>query len=166
MIQLSRLLAILPGPVLSRDDPFNPAPADICLIASESAVRADGLGLAAVSCTDDPGQQSNAGMTGCFGVELNPWEELLNAACGRLMAVENAIEAGFEASESSVSNPAEALHDMQRAGMNWCTASWLYKRSQWGGGTGGGPAVNECAMHLTVAQARMLDDRFAQVEGK
>ena len=51
---------------------------------------------------------------------------------------------------------------MQRAWIAWRDAACLYEVSQWGGGTGGGPAGADCMMRLAGEQALALEDRLAQ----
>ena len=51
---------------------------------------------------------------------------------------------------------AEALRDMQRAWITFRDAACDYERSQWGGGTGGGPATLACLMRMTGEQALLL----------
>jgi uncharacterized protein YecT (DUF1311 family) len=51
---------------------------------------------------------------------------------------------------------------MQRAWIGYRDAACAYEESQWGGGTGGGPASVDCAMRLTARQALALEARLAQ----
>ncbi len=164
MKDLSHFLTMRAGPALAQDAQFSPAPIEVCLSTSDGAVRADCVGFAAMACMEEPERQSTAGMTGCLGGELRYWEERVNAAFERLKEAQKTVEGDVAVNGSSASKPAEALRDMQCAWMDWSAASWLCTGSRWGGGSGSGPAANECAMHMTVAQAMMLDDRFAKVE--
>ena len=166
MIRALVLFVGVAGPVMAQDVSFDPAATEACLSTSDGAARFDCVGLAATACMDAPGAESTVGMTGCLGGELDYWDARLNAAYGALMQVEGRVEAEMAEAGSSASKPAEALRDMQRAWIAWRDASCLYERSQWGGGTGGGPASADCAMRLTAAQAMALEDRLAEVAGQ
>ena len=50
---------------------------------------------------------------------------------------------------------------MQRAWIAYRDAACAYEASQWGGGTGAGPAATGCMMTLTGRQALALEERLA-----
>ena len=97
----------------------------------------------------------------CYGAEYDYWDARLNAAYGALMAMEKAAEAELGELGSAAPSPAAALRDMQRAWIGYRDAACLYEVSQWGGGTGGGPAGAGCMMQITGEQALALEARLA-----
>ena len=50
---------------------------------------------------------------------------------------------------------------MQRAWIGYRDAACAYEASQWGGGTGAGPAAVGCMMTLTGRQALALEEKLA-----
>ncbi|MEO0774677.1 MAG: lysozyme inhibitor LprI family protein, partial [Pseudomonadota bacterium] len=57
---------------------------------------------------------------------------------------------------ASVASQEEALRAMQRAWIAYRDATCDYEYSQWGGGTGGGPALIGCIMRETGEQTLYL----------
>jgi uncharacterized protein YecT (DUF1311 family) len=157
---LAGLLAALPA---AGQVPFSPAATEACLAAAtDDAGREACVGLSAGACMDTPDGSSTVGMGFCLGGERDFWDARLNAAYGTLMASEKAVEAEYQALGSAAPSPAAALLAMQRAWIGYRDAACAYEESQWGGGTGGGPASVDCAMRLTARQALALEDRLAQ----
>ena len=103
---------------------------------------------------------STVGMGGCLSKELDWWDARLNAAYGALMKREKADDAEYGG--EGIPAKAPALRAMQRAWIAWRDATCDYERSQWGGGTGGGPATVGCLMRLTGEQALYLEDMHSQ----
>jgi uncharacterized protein YecT (DUF1311 family) len=101
-------------------------------------------------------------MSFCYDKELAFWDARLNAAYGALMEIEKAGDAELKELGSAAPSTSAALREMQRAWIGYRDAACAYELSQWGGGTGGGPATADCLMRLTAAQALTLEERLAQ----
>lgn len=131
---------------------------DSCL--AESNILSDEescIGISAQMCMQDTiGGQSTVGMGGCLNAELNQWDGRLNAAYQQVMANEKAEDAEMADMGASVPNKAAALKDMQRAWIFYRDMRCSYIGSQWGGGTGTGPAIVDCHMNMTGRQALFL----------
>lgn len=113
------------------------------------------IGRAATACMKDSvGGDSTVGMGGCLDRELQVWDGMLNTEYQRVVAVMERRDA--EGAEYNVPPMQPALRDMQRAWVVYRDATCDFERSQWGGGTGGGPATIGCLMRLTAEQALYL----------
>ena len=155
---LAMVLAVT-GPGTAQEIPFSPEATEGCLAVA--ADPASCVGLSADACMASPDGQSTVGMGFCLGREYELWDDRLNAAYGGLMELEKAAEAELKDLGSAAPSPAVALRDMQRAWIPYRTAACAYEWSQWGGGTGAGPASAECMMRLTARQALALEERLA-----
>lgn len=102
------------------------------------------------------GGQSTVGIGGCLEAERAQWDGRLNAAYQQVMANEKAEDAEMSEIGASVPNKANALKDMQRAWISYRDTRCRYIGSQWGGGSGTGPAIVGCHMNLTGQQALFL----------
>lgn len=146
------------GPVVGQDLIFDMRQTLACLDAAAGAGAARNcIGASADACinaTDMGG--TTVGMGGCIDKELAYWDGRLNASYRELRARDRAEDADFGNSAGYV-NQANALRDMQRAWIGWRDATCDYERAQWGGGTGGGPALLGCLMRLTGGQALYLE---------
>ncbi len=100
--------------------------------------------------------QTTVGITACLGHELEAWDRRLNAAYRALMAQERAADAELADLGSAAPRAAVALREMQRAWIAWRDARCAYVAARWGGGTGAGPAAQECFMEETGRQALFL----------
>ncbi|PTV97623.1 uncharacterized protein YecT (DUF1311 family) [Rhodobacter aestuarii] len=135
---------------------------DRCLANTVPEARRDCIGKAADACMQaTPEGASNAGMGLCAGFEHDDWDARLNAAYQSLMAVEKAQDADMADLGSSVPQMAPALQEMQRAWIAYRDAACTYEVSQWGGGTGSGPAWAFCTMQMTGEQTLVLLARLA-----
>jgi uncharacterized protein YecT (DUF1311 family) len=157
------LLLVAAGPALAEGPPFSPAATEGCLAAAaELAGREACIGTSADVCVETPDGYTTVGMGFCYGAERDWWDGRLNVAYGALMQMETTVEAELEEYGSAAPSPAAALRDMQRAWIAWRDAACAYEVSQWGGGTGGGPAWSQCTMQMTGEQALALETRLAQ----
>lgn len=113
------------------------------------------IGAASTECMEStPAGYSTYGQLECYSRELQDWDAELNALYGPLVArltEEGTPETGFDPV-----NQGEALRDAQRAWITWRDANCLFERSQWGGGTGGGPAEVYCHLHMTAERVFSL----------
>ena len=115
------------------------------------------IGNAAEACmANTPGGDSTYGMGGCLSAEADWWDGQLNAADKALMKNEKNMDRENGLSENSVTSAAKALRQAQRAWIPFRDATCAYEYSQWGGGTGGGPASVACYMRMTAQQALYL----------
>jgi uncharacterized protein YecT (DUF1311 family) len=137
---------------------FSPELSLSCYYESDDGMNPhECIGLSANACMEaTPGGYSTYSMGGCLDAELSFWDQELNAAYGELMAYDKAVDADGSDMGSAAMSRAENLRDMQRAWIGFRDASCDYERSQWGGGTGGGPAFIGCMMQMTGEQAMAL----------
>ncbi len=161
-MRMALVLFLTAGSVAAQDIPFSTGATEACLSAAvDTAGRQVCIGKSAEACIDTPDGYTTVGMGFCYGAERNWWDARLNAAYGGLMEMEKAAEAELKSYGSAAPSPAAALRDMQRAWIAWRDAACAYEVSQWGGGTGGGPAWSQCTMQMTAEQALTLEDRLA-----
>lgn len=125
--------------------------------ATESCLASGGgeacIGLSAEACMEaTPGGWSTYGMSGCLNKEWEFWDKKLNAAYKVAMTSAKQLD-----SEHSGHIPrAEALRAAQRAWIPFRDKTCEFEYSQWGGGTGGGPASVQCQMVMTGKQTLYL----------
>lgn len=156
-------LALVAGAGGAQEIPFAPEATTACLAAAGDAGAREGcIGRAAEGCMATPDGSTTVGMGFCLDAERGFWDGRLNAAYGGLMALEKATEAELGALGSAAPSPAAALREMQRAWIGYRDAACAYEASQWGGGSGAGPAAVACAMELTGRQALALEAELAE----
>ena len=138
---------------------FSPAVTEACLFdMAEGADPATCVGASANACMDSfPGGSTTPGMAGCFFEESKYWDGRLNASYKKVKAKAEAIDTEMQEIGSSAASQADALRDMQRAWITFRDKTCEYEYSLWGGGTGGGPAINACHMHMNAKQALYLE---------
>lgn len=116
------------------------------------------IGLSAQMCMEQtPGGGSTAAMSGCLSRELDYWDARLNAAYTVLLNQQKKAEADAKTYGYSEPPRVEPLRVMQRAWITFRDAKCDFERSQWGGGTGGGPATVSCLMETTANQTLFLE---------
>ena len=152
------VLALLASPVAAQDLVFSPAATESCLATTQDY---DGrhacIGLSARQCmTNTPGGETTVGMGGCWGAELDYWDARLNAAYADVVAAARAIDADMAEIGATVASQEDALRAMQRAWITFRDTTCDYEYSQWGGGSGGGPAIAGCMMRMTGEQTLYL----------
>ena len=151
------VVATLAGPAVAQEIPFSPEATEACVAAAaDLPAREACVGRSAEACMATPDGGTTVGMGFCLDREREFWDGRLNAAYGALMTLEAAAEAELKELGSAAPSPAAALKAMQRAWIGYRDAACEYEASQWGGGTGAGPAANGCAMTLTGRQALAL----------
>lgn len=146
-------LTLFAAPLAAQNLVFSPRATESCLLSGggESCI-----GLSAEACMEDtPGGYSTVGMGGCLSMELTYWDDRLNASYQRALR-----RAGQSDQENAGFGPSQkdALRDMQRAWIPFRDGRCDFERSQWGGGTGQGPAGAECLMRVTADQALYLEN--------
>lgn len=146
------------APLSAQDLPFEPELIEACL---EDDGGRDCIGLAASRCAATPDGRSTVGTGFCYGAERDWWDARLNRLYRSLMTQEEGRDAEMKEIGATVMEIAPALRDMQRAWMLFRDAACMYEYSQWGGGTGAGPAHAACMMQITAEQALALEDRLS-----
>ncbi|MDF1855673.1 lysozyme inhibitor LprI family protein [Pseudooceanicola sp.] len=154
MIRLALAVALIGAPAGAQDLVFSPAATETCLAAG----RSDCIGASGEACMQaTPGGQSTVGMGGCLDRELSYWDARLNSAYGSAMRQAKQADQANSDGALAVLSQAQALREMQRAWIPFRDAKCDFARSQWGGGTGGGPAQLSCLMQETGQQALYLE---------
>lgn len=152
------LLVCMALPAGAQDLTFSPAATQACLAAAQDDdARHACVGVSAEACMrDTPGGHSTYGMGGCLSAEADYWDAQLNAAYAEVMAAAQNADAEMAEIGASAISQADTLRAMQQAWITFRDATCDYEYSQWGGGTGGGPAIAGCIMRMTGAQAIYL----------
>jgi uncharacterized protein YecT (DUF1311 family) len=153
------VLAANSAPLFAQDDlQFNIRHTSACLIeAGTTAEQRQCIGKSASACIDaTPSGSSTYGMGGCLNFEAEWWDGQLNVAYRDLMKREKKDDAENASDGFSAPKKAPALKDMQRAWIPFRDATCSYEYSQWGGGTGGGPASIACVLRMTAEQTLYL----------
>ena len=127
--------------------------------ASEPEGRRGCIGTSARVCIKMSGG-STIEMSGCLDQERDLWDYALNE--NYRQAIEKAQRFDAENTHSKVEPP---LREMQRAWIAFRDARCDFEMAQWGGGTGGSPAVTGCLMQATGEQALYLYESWLE-QGK
>lgn len=105
---------------------------------------------------DTQGGNSTAGMAGCADRGHQMWDAELNRIYHILREQEARATEQNRRISDRIPSSEEALVDMQRAWITYRDARCSYAYSQFGGGTGGGPALTGCLETMTGEQALYL----------
>ncbi len=151
---LTFALTISGAAALAQDLPYSDAATLNCLQSGADANAC--IGLSAQMCMNTPQGGSTVGMGGCLNAELSFWDARLNVNYQARMVEAKRTDAEMRELGSSAPSQAEALRSMQRAWIPFRDASCAWQASQWGGGTGGGPAYVACLLDLTADQSITL----------
>ena len=155
------------SPVVSQPElPFSPAGTEACLARAQGPLREVCIGLSAAACIDTPDGYTTVGMSICLRKEMDYWDGRLIAAYQALVEEDGRVDDEMAELGSAAPPMVPALREMQRAWIAFRDASCAYERTQWGGGTGGGPASVDCAMRMTARQALTLEDRLAEKQAQ
>lgn len=158
------ILAAFPMAALAQDTGYDPTVLESCLWDKEFADTSDCIGLGAQHCQFSGAGSSTVGVAYCYESEWRDWDARLNTAYQKLIDIEKANDAEMAELGSAAPKTAPALKAMQQAWISFRDAACEYEYTQWGGGTGAGPASNECMMRLTARQTLDLLDRLKEVE--
>lgn len=146
------LVACFAASATAQELVYDPGQTEACLAASsDTASRHACVGIAANQCMENtPGGFSTVGMGGCLDRERAYWDARLNTVYQDLLA------------QHADRDPAwtQNLRAMQRAWIPYRDARCDYEYVQWGGGTGGGPAIVACLMHATAEQVFVLEQNL------
>lgn len=148
------------GPASAQNLVFSPAATEACIAgtANETQQRAC-IGLSAQACmAATPGGDTTVGMSGCLDREWRYWDARLNAVYQNEMAKAKAMDAEMASIGATVPSQSDALREMQRAWIPYRDARCGFEYSQWGGGTGGGPAITACMMQETGEQSLFIEN--------
>lgn len=139
---------------------FKPQETESCLtIAASPEDRRACIGVAAALCmAETPGGDSTVGMGGCLSAELDYWDLRLNSSYRLLRSRTKALDEQMKADGLQQPSMAAALLDAQRAWIPYRDATCNFEMSQWGTGTGRGPALLSCLMRLTAEQTLYLEE--------
>ena len=133
---------------------YSCAPTETCLTRNSNwEDRRACIGQAAEACVEATGYATPV-LSGCASRELDDWDARLNAVYRDARAQAQRRDAD---AFSGAPSQAEAIRDMQRAWIPFRDATCTYEASQWGGGTGAGPAYVNCLLRLTAEQALYLE---------
>jgi len=145
------------APATAQDLAFTPDLVQACLAQKDGQDQLACAGLAAEECmTNNDGGYSTVGMGYCTSAEADYWDGLLNAVYRQLSKQEKAKDRDTSAIDDSLPKTFDAMRDMQRAWIPYRDALCAYDYSQWGGGTGGGPAYSACILQETARQVVVL----------
>lgn len=157
------MLAPATAPAQMEPAGYDPAVLEGCLRdRSAASERAACIGIGAARCRMTEAGSSNAGIGFCFGEEHADWDARLNAAYATLLEQQGAFDAELRAAGSAAPSMVEALRAMQRAWIAYRDAACDWEASQWGGGSGAGPASLQCLMEVTARQALILNARIIE----
>ena len=144
-------------PAVAQDFDFTPDRVQSCLAQSQGQDQLACAGLAAEDCMENNEfGYSTIGMSYCTGAESDYWDGLLNAVYRDLSRQEKAKDREMATTGLKAPETFAAMRDMQRAWIPYRDALCGYEYSQWGGGTGGGPAYAGCLLHETARQVVVL----------
>lgn len=154
--------SLLASSAAAQEVRFSPAATDACVAQAVTLEGKRGcLGVSAQQCMGaGSGGSTTIGMMDCLDQEREYWDARLNAAYKAVRAKARASDAELDNWGSSAPRTAPALKQMQRAWITYRDTTCEFERAQWGGGSGGGPAVLSCLMRLTGEQALYLEDAW------
>lgn len=155
MIRLAACLILAAGGAQAQDIAFSIAGTQACI--AEGYDPQSCAGTSANDCMESPGGYSTVGMGYCLEQEWLYWDERLNTAYTALRADLADMDREMQEYGSNAPSQADALREMQRAWIPFRDATCDFERSQWGGGTGGGPATIACLLQMTARQTLYLE---------
>lgn len=133
------------------------ATADCLAGAASDTERRACIGRSAEACMNaTPDGSTTVGMGYCWDREREDWDRYLNQTYQYYMDKARALDAEMAEIGSAAPSLAEALRRAQRAWIAWRDASCDYEMAQWGGGSGGGPALLSCLAWRTGEQVLYL----------
>ena len=150
-MRLALALILIASPLAAQDLSYTNDHTLNCINqASDPEGRRGCIGTSARVCMEMSGG-STIEMSTCLAQERDLWDYALNE--NYRQAIEKAQRYDADVAKPMVEQP---LREMQRAWIAFRDARCEFERSQWGGGSGGGPAVTGCLMQETGEQALYL----------
>lgn len=148
-------LALMPMDSMAQQLGFDIAATADCVAAQQAEAC---IGRAAEQCMEDNAEgYSTALVAMCMDRELTWWDDRLNRVYGE---VRRQLAEQEDDRPEFAPDQVAALTEMQRAWIPFRDAKCLFERSEWGGGTGGGPAHVSCLLHETARQVLYLESRM------
>lgn len=157
---IAGLLTTTMPQIAAAQDNFDIGPTARCLSAAVSAQdKSICVGGAASACADlTLGGFSTRSMTGCLGLELAYFDDLLNAEYARVRDLARELDAADSGTSFDEVSMSDRLIQMQRAWIAFRDATCAYERRQYDGGTIGDLVYVDCQAQLTADQAFRLQD--------
>ncbi len=153
---------LLAVPVAAQQPEFDPAATEACLAAAPADVTSC-IGHAADACMlETQGGQTTLGMGACLSAELSWWSARLSVAETAVAEVSAAVDAEMREIGARAPSQAEAFEATRAPWAAWREAVCDWELSQWGGGSGGGPATAACLMRFTGQRALELEGWLAE----
>lgn len=155
---LAGMVCVGASAVCAQDVTYSDAATASCVDAAKDVdAKRMCIGDSAQACMAATGfGETTAGMGECTHNEVKYWDGALNANYKALLAQAKSADAEMQELGSSAAKQAPALQDMQRAWIAYRDATCKFVVSQWGGGSGAGPASVNCVLQLTGEQALYL----------
>ena len=150
-LQVVGFMTLISSPVQSQEFQFSPDATKTCL-ASGTAFELC-VGASAAACVEANGYATVVD-TACYSLEADWWDAQLNTIYPQVMEQAREMD---QVNGQYAPSQAEALREMQRAWIAFRDATCRFEASQWGGGTGAGPAFSACRMRITADQVRYLE---------
>ncbi|MEO1638990.1 MAG: lysozyme inhibitor LprI family protein [Pseudomonadota bacterium] len=148
---LTKIALLTAASAQAQDLSFDSIHTEACLEEAVGvAERHACIGASANQCMETPSGSSTVGMGFCLSEEWQFWDARLNNVYQQLRRQ--------QADAEPVLN--ERLQEMQRAWITFRDARCDYEFVQWGGGTGGGPALSACLMQATAEQVFVLEQNL------
>jgi len=157
---VAALMMLFPAlPATAQNLQFSPAATEACIQATGDIWQQKAcIGRSAQQCMDaTPDGGTTVGMGGCLNFELEYWDAKLNQNYKAVMSKAKALDVENAAISDNIPKLARPLRDMQRAWIPFRDAACDFEMAQWGGGSGGGPALLSCLMRITGEQTLNLN---------
>lgn len=164
--RIAATLLLLGSPAAAQDLVYSDEATRACLVSAPDAIAQEAcIGASARACMRaTPFGGSTAGSSGCLDKERAYLDGLLNAYYQTAINRARQMDGGSGARAQDPASVEGALRAMQRAWIVFRDTSCDFEASQWGGGTGTGPAFLGCLMEMTGKQALKLG-RFGVGQG-
>lgn len=150
-LQLFGIAITLASGAMAQDLVFSPQDTLDCIASGQPMEGC--VGASAEACVEVNGYATVV-ESACYSREAEWWDGRLNAVYREVMRQSREMDSE---NGSYAPSQAEALRDMQRAWIGYRDATCSFEASQWGGGTGAGPAYNACILRLTADQVIYLE---------
>ena len=161
------LLLVIASPSLLFAQEFKSRPEllEQCLNKKKPQFHQSCIGLMANDCmANNDGGETTVGMGSCAEAERIFWDVRLNKVYKQLVRAEEKNDSEAKSEGWNAPEKLAPLRDMQRKWIGYRDALCDYEYSQWGGGTGGGPAITSCLMSETARQALILESYLSYWE--
>jgi uncharacterized protein YecT (DUF1311 family) len=114
------------------------------------------IGTVQDACAKEPGNESNAAMSGCIGREVAVWDERLNAAYKAALAGDLASQKAYRNGGARTLTGAEVMRAAQRAWIGFRERKCSAARLPMEGGSGAALLGGSCFLQETARQAIWL----------